>query len=69
MQINPPYGIIRAQSALLTPETFHVILIPAQGFMNEKTCSSSAILIEEEVVPTMDSSTKRSAVASLLGLR
>ena len=37
--------------------------------MNEKTCSSSAILIEEEVVPTMDSSTKRSAVASLLGLR
>jgi hypothetical protein len=32
-------------------------------------CPKSAILIEEEVVPKMDSSMKRSAVASLLALR
>ena len=32
-------------------------------------CLISAILIEEEVVPKMDSSMKQSAVASLLALR
>ena len=32
-------------------------------------CPQSAILIEEEVVPKMDSSMKQSAVASLLALR
>ena len=32
-------------------------------------CPQSAILIEEEVVPKMDSSMKKSAVASLLALR
>jgi len=32
-------------------------------------CPKSAILIEEEVVPKMDSSTRRSAAASLLALR
>ena len=34
-----------------------------------RPCPNSAILIEEEVVPKMDSSMKRSAVASLLALR
>jgi hypothetical protein len=33
------------------------------------SCPNSAILIEEEVVPKMDSSLKQSAVASLLALR
>ncbi len=35
----------------------------------EVSCPNFAILIEEEVVPKMDSSLKRSAVASLLALR
>jgi hypothetical protein len=37
--------------------------------LHGKACSKSAILIEEEVVPKMDSSLKRSAAASLLALR
>ena len=61
--------ILEAQIEPLTPETIHAILIPAQVCFEVKTCLSSAILIEEEVVPTMDSSTKRSAVASLLVLQ
>ena len=61
--------INRSLIVLLTPEYIYVILLPAQVVIYGRACPKSAILIEEEVVPKMDSSTKRSAVASLLALR
>jgi len=49
--VGSPYGFVRVQRKPLTAILFHVILIPAQGFLHVRTCHSSAILMKRRWCP------------------
>jgi hypothetical protein len=66
---SQPSEFVKHVSPNAAPIDIQIDLCDTNRSAGSMPCPKSAILIEEEVVPKMDSSLSRSAVAALLALR